>query len=85
MGVGILLSTVIFSTPKLIRYQIQNRLPSGTQFNDFNLSLDGVSLSGVSFDKGWINGSVDNITSDFKGENINQEHYPIKRMGDVEK
>ena len=69
VSVGALISGAILSYPKILRWQVEKRLP-GVQFTDVTLSTSGVTLTGVTFDKGWISGGVDTVTSDFHGEHV---------------
>jgi len=69
VSVGALISGAILSYPKILRWQVEKRLP-GVQFTDVTLSTNGVTLTGVTFDKGWISGGVDTVTSDFHGEHV---------------
>ena len=69
VAVGALVSGAILSYPKILRWQVEKRLP-GVQFTDVTLSTSGVTLTGVTFDKGWISGGVDTVTSDFHGEHV---------------
>jgi hypothetical protein len=69
VSVGALVSGAILSYPKILRWQVEKRLP-GVQFTDVNLSTSGVKLSGVTFNRGWISGDLESVTSDFHGEHV---------------
>ena len=66
---GLLVSTCFFSYPHVLRWQIEKRIP-GVQFQDAHLSTSGVTITGVSLDKGWVKGNLDCVSSDFQGHNI---------------
>jgi len=59
----------VVSYPHILRWQIEKRIP-GVQFQDAQLHLDGVTITGVTLDKGWIKGNLFSVSSDFQGQNI---------------
>ena len=71
MAICTLVSGAIFSYPKILRWQVEKKLP-GVQFTDVNLELLPfvIILSDVKFNRGWISGGVDTVTSDFHGEHV---------------
>jgi len=69
LTLGALTTIGVFSYPSILRWQIEKRVP-GIQFEDASLSFSGVKLSNVQVHKNWIDGELDIVTSDFKGEHV---------------
>lgn len=67
--IGMAISGGVVSYPHILRWQIEKRIP-GVQFQDAHLHLDGVSITGVTLDTGWIKGNLATVTSDFHGQNV---------------
>jgi hypothetical protein len=66
---GALATIGFLSYPLILRWQIEKRVP-GIQFQDASLSFSGVKLSNVQVHKNWIDGELDTVISDFKGEHV---------------
>ena len=67
--IGMVVSGGVVSYPHILRWQIEKRIP-GIKFQDARLRTDGVTITGVTLDKGWIKGNLGSVSSDFRGQNI---------------
>jgi len=58
------------SAPHILRSQVSKRLPPDVHFRDVVVTWDQVTLHGVTFDRGWVRGSLDTVTSNHEGTRI---------------
>jgi len=70
MASTFLVVAIGFSYPKILRWQVEKRIPSGVKFESASVNFSGVILSGVEFDKGWVSGKLNSVSSDFGAKNI---------------
>lgn len=60
---------LVSSYKKILRWQVEKRIP-GIGFDDFTIGAEGITLSRVTFDKGWIRGELTSVSADFEGKNV---------------
>ena len=63
--------------PHVVRWQVQKRI-SGVTFREVRVTWGVVTLNGVAFDRGWVRGTLNQVTSDW-----DQTHIVVTG-GDIE-
>lgn len=60
---------LVSSYKKILRWQVEERVPD-ISFDDVTIGAEGITLSRVTFDKGWIRGELTSVSVDFEGKNV---------------